>query len=379
VNRFNKVTFYGLSLMIIAMAAFVLSGCSNNSASPSESSSAASESSGSAVKNPRVAFVYLGPPGDAGWTYQHDLGRKYMEEQLGIKSDVVENVPETADAERIMTDLAKKHDIIYATSYGYMDYTLNVAKKFPNVKFEHVNGYKTNDNMSIYSGKNYEASYLSGIVAGKMTKAKKIAYLAAFPIPQLVYNINAFTLGVQSVKPDAIVKVVWTNTWYDPTVERQAAVSALDDGADVIMAYQDSPAALQVADERGAFVGGNDSDMKKYTPKFYMTNPVWNWGPHYVKAVQAVKDGTWKSEKFYGSLADGTVDLAPFGDNIPEDVQQLVKSNKEKIISGELKLFTGPIIDQAGAEKVASGQTLTLDEILLMDWFVKGVEGTIPK
>jgi basic membrane protein A len=145
------------------------------------------------------------------------------------------------------------------------------------------------------------------------------------------------------------------------------------------MAYQDSPAALQVADERGAFVGGNDSDMKKYTPKFYMTNPVWNWGPHYLKAVQAVKDGTWKSEKFYGSLADGTVDLAPFGDNIPEDVQQLVKSEKEKIISGELKLFSGPIIDQAGAEKVASGKTLTLDEILLMDWFVKGVEGTIPK
>jgi basic membrane protein A len=379
VKRFNKVTFYGLSLMIIAMAALVLSGCSNNSASPSESSSAASESSGSAVKNPRVAFVYLGPPGDAGWTYQHDLGRKYMEEQLGIKSDVVENVPETADAERIMTDLAKNHDIIFATSYGYMDYTLNVAKKFPNVKFEHVNGYKTNDNMSIYSGKNYEASYLSGIVAGKMTKAKKIAYLAAFPIPQLVYNINAFTLGVQSVNPDAIVKVVWTNTWYDPTIERQAAISALDDGADVIMAYQDSPAALQVADERGAFVGGNDSDMKKYTPKFYMTNPVWNWGPHYLKAVQAVKDGTWKSEKFYGSLADGTVDLAPFGDNIPEDVQQLVNSNKEKIISGELKLFTGPLYDQTGAEKVAAGKTLTLDEILLMDWFLKGVEGSIPK
>jgi basic membrane protein A len=302
-----------------------------------------------------------------------------MEEKLGIKSDVVENVPETADAERIMTELAQNHDIIFATSYGYMDFTLNVAKKFPNVKFEHVNGYKTNDNMGTYSGKNYEASYLSGIVAGKMTKGNKIGYLAAFPIPQLVYNINAFTLGAQSVNPDATVKVIWTNTWYDPTVEREAAIAALDNGADVIMAYQDSPAALQVAAERGAFTGGNDSDMKKYTPEFYMTNPVWNWGPHYVKAVQAVKDGTWKSEQVYGSLADGTVDLAPFGDNIPQDVQQLVQSNKEKIISGELKMFTGPLYDQTGAEKVAKDQTLTLDQILLMDWFVKGVQGTIPK
>jgi basic membrane protein A len=379
------------------MMAAVLSACgsgSNNnsasespSASPSGSASASTAASGSpsaspsgnGIAKPRVAFVYIGPPGDGGWTYQHDQGRQYMEKELGLKADTVENVPESADAERIISELAQNHDIIFTTSFGYMDYTLNVAKKFPNVKFEHAAGYKTNDNMATYFGKNWEASYLSGIAAGKMTKKNVLGYVAAFPIPELIYNINAFTLGAQSVNKDVKVNVVWTNTWFDPTTERNAAVSLLDKGADVLLAYQDSPASLQAAAERGALAGGNDSDMTKYAPKAYLTNPVWNWGPYYVKKVKALMDGTWTNDQYLGSFQDGMIDIAPMGESIPDDVKKLVNDTKAKFVSGELNVFTGPIADQSGAEKVAAGQSLTDAEVLEMNWFVKGVEGTIPQ
>ncbi|MCL6460033.1 MAG: BMP family ABC transporter substrate-binding protein [Gorillibacterium sp.] len=331
------------------------------------------------MANPRVAFVYIGPPGDGGYTFQHDQGRKYMEEKLGIKADFVENVPESADAERIITELAQNHDIIFTTSFGYMDFTLNVAKKFPKVKFEHASGYKTDVNMSTYFGKNYQASYLSGIAAGKMTKNNSIGYVGAFPISEVIYNINAFTLGAQSVNPAAKVSVVWSNTWYDPTTERNAAVSLLDKGADVLMAYQDSPATIQAAKEAGAFAGGNDSDMSSFAPDNYLTNPVWNWGPYYVKTVQSVIDGTWKSEQYSGDMTDGMIELAPFGNKVPDDVKKLVEDAKAKIIAGTLDVFTGPILDQTGAVKIQEGQKMTLEEVLGVNWFVKGVEGTIPK
>ncbi|CAM4269105.1 basic membrane protein A [Paenibacillus endophyticus] len=366
---------------------FVISGCSssktnhvsNNSTKTPAETAAGNAAAETTAKLPRVAFVYIGPPGDGGWTFEHDKGRLFMEEKLGIKADTVENVPESADAERIITELAQNHDIIFTTSFGYMDYTLNVAKKFPDVKFLHTAGYKTNDNMGTFFGKNYDASYLSGIAAGKMTKKNVIGYVGAFPIPEVIYNINAFMLGVQSVNPEAKVSVVWTNTWYDPTTERQAAVSLLDKGADVLLAYQDSPATLQAAAERGAMAGGNDSDMTRFAPEAYLTNPIWNWGPYYTKTVQSVIDGTWKSEQYSGSLADGMVDIAPLGPNVPEEVRTLVNDTKTKLINGEISVFTGPIKDAAGAVKVEAGKTLTLEEILVMDWFVSGVDGTIPK
>lgn len=385
----NRVLYVSLALILTLV--LVLSGCSgSNKNDPSEGGNNGATnaptdkpSNGAATDKPaelpKVAFVYIGPPGDGGWTFEHDKGRKYMEEQLGIKADTVENVPESADAERIITELAQNHDIVFTTSFGYMDPTLNVAKKFPDVKFMHVAGYKTNDNMSTYFGKNYDASYLSGIAAGKVTKKNLIGYVGAFPIPEVIYNINAFTLGVQSVNPDATVSVVWTNTWYDPTTERQAAVSLLDKGADVLLAYQDSPATLQAAAERGAMAGGNDSDMTRFAPEAYLTNPIWNWGPYYTQVVQSVIDGTWKSEQFSGSFADGMVDIAPMGPNVPEDVKKLVDETKVKLTSGETSVFKGPISDATGAVKVEEGKTLTLEEILVMDWFVKGVDGTIPK
>lgn len=382
----NRLVWIALAMILTVMTG--LAGCSNsndaaeNAVKAVNGANAANNSAdGSAgeKKLPRVAFVYIGPPGDGGWTYQHDQGRKYMEEQTGVKADTVENVPESADAERVITELAQNHDIIFTTSFGYMDYTLNVAKKFPDVVFIHCAGYKTNDNMGTYFGENYEASYLSGIAAGKMTKKNHIGYVGAFPIPEVIYNINAFMLGIQSVNPDAKVSVVWSNTWFDPTTERQAAVSLLDQGADVLMAYQDSPATIQAAAERGAFAGGNDSDMSRYAPDFYLTNPIWNWGPYYTKVVKAVQDGTWTNEQYMGSLKDGMVGLAPLGKNIPDDVKKLVEDAQAKLLSDELHVFSGPIVDQSGAEKLKSGETMELAKVLEMNWFVKGVEGSIPQ
>ncbi|MFC4101850.1 BMP family ABC transporter substrate-binding protein [Paenibacillus xanthanilyticus] len=382
-NRFGI-----LALMMVMTVVLALAGCSgaNNAKESGANNGNGADAAGTKAagnagekKLPRVAFVYIGPPGDGGWTYQHDEGRKYMEEQTGVKADTVENVPESADAERVITELAQNHDIIFTTSFGYMDYTLNVAKKFPDVVFVHCAGYKTNDNMGTYFGENYEASYLSGIAAGKMTKKNHIGYVGAFPIPEVIYNINAFTLGIQSVNPDAKVSVVWSNTWFDPTTERQAAVSLLDQGADVLMAYQDSPATIQAAAERGAFAGGNDSDMSRFAPDYYLTNPIWNWGPYYTKVVKAVQEGTWTNEPYMGSMKDGMVGLAPLGKNIPDDVKKLVEDAQAKILSDELHVFSGPIVDQSGAEKLKSGETMELAKILEMNWFVKGVEGSIPQ
>lgn len=383
--RKSGVLKLGFAALISLTA--VLSGCGAEKEKDASASTAASVTPTTAasavaktgIKNPKVAFVYIGPPGDGGYTYQHDQGKKYLEKELGIKAVAIENVPESADAERIITQLAQENDIIFTTSFGYMDYTVNVAKKFPKVYFFHCSGYKTADNMSTYFGKNYQASYLSGIAAGKMTKKNVIGYVGAFPIPEVIYNINAFTLGAQSVNKDVKVNVVWSNTWYDPTTERQAAISLLDKGADVLMAYQDSPATLTAAAERGAFAGGNDSDMSKHAPDAYLTNPVWNWGPYYVKAVKAVMDGTAKSEQFSGDMKDGTVALAPFGNKVPADVKTLIADKQKAIVDGTFDVFTGPIVDQAGAAKVADGKKLTLEEVLGMNWFVKGVEGTIPK
>jgi len=364
-----------LSTVLLALTA----GVSFLAVSCAPKSEGAGSTSFAAIAKPRVAFVYIGPPGDGGWTFQHDQGRLYMEKELGLKADTVENVPEGADAERVIADLAQNHDVIFTTSFGYMDPTLNVAKKFPKVIFLHNAGYKTADNLGNYFGKNFEGSYLAGIAAGKVTKKNVLGYVAAFPIPELIYNINAFTLGAQSVNPKIKTLVVWTNTWFDPTTERQAAISLLDKGADVLLAYQDSPASLQAASERGALAGGNDSDMTRYAPKAYLTNPVWNWGPYYAKTVKAVEDGTWKPEAYLGSMADGMVDIAPLGPSVPDDVKKLVADAKAKILAGQLDVFAGPIADQSGKEIVPQGKSLPISDILQLNWFVKGVEGTIPK
>ncbi|MCL2323274.1 MAG: BMP family ABC transporter substrate-binding protein [Oscillospiraceae bacterium] len=328
-----------------------------------------------------VGFIYIGPVGDAGWTTAHDNGRKYLEANLpGCKTLFVENVPESADSERVMTELINKGcKVIFATSFGYMDYVLNVAAKFPNVTFMHCSGYKTAANAGTYFGQIEQPRYLSGIVAGEMTKANKIGYVAAFPIPECIRGINFFTQGVRSVNPNATVKVIWTNTWYDPAKEKDAAVSLLDAGCDVIAQHQDTPGPQQAAQDRGAFSIGYNTDMSSFAPNANLTSPIWNWGPYYVKTVQAVMNGTWKNDQYWGSIADGVVDIAPLTKLVPDNVKTDVTGKRQQMIDGTLNIFQGPIKDQSGAVKVADGQKMTEDEVLNMNWFVEGVDGTIPK
>jgi basic membrane protein A len=267
--------------------------------------------------------------------------------------------------------------VIYANSFDYGDLVLNVAKEFPNGYFGHATGLKRAKNVSTYMGSIEEPRYLSGIAAGMKTKSNKIGYVAAMPIAEVIRGINAFTLGVQSVNPDAVVKVKWTQTWYDPAKEKEAAVALIDEGADVIAQHQDTAGPQVAAEERGVFSVGYNSDMAAMAPKAYMTAPVWNWGPYYVQQVKAVMDGTWKAEAYWGNMKDGVVDLAPLTANAPEGAQEAVDKAKADILSGTLNVFAGPIKDQSGNVKVPAGAAVTDQEQLEMKWFVQGVEGQI--
>jgi basic membrane protein A len=262
-----------------------------------------------------------------------------------------------------------------------MDPTINVAKDFPDTVFVHISGFKTAENVGTGFGKIEEPRYVSGLIAGKMTESNQIGYVAAFPIPEVIRGINAFTLGVRKANPDATVQVVWTNTWFDPQKERQAAEALLDGGADVIAQHQDTAGPQQAAEDRGLYGVGYNADMAPLAPKAVLTSAVWNWGPFYIDTVQRVIDGTWKSSQFWGGWKDGTVDLAPIGPMVPDDVRAMAEAEIEKFKSGEetiYTIFTGPLLDQTGAEKVPAGQAMTDEELLSMNWFVEGVQGEIP-
>ena len=330
-------------------------------------------------KVPKVAFVYIGVPSDGGWTKTHDEGRELVDSTFGIKSTTVENVPEGPDAERIIEELAQDHNIIFTTSYGYMDPTINVAKKYPDVVFLHATGYKTADNVGTYQVKGWESSYLAGTAAGSLTEKAEMGYVGAFPIPEVIYSINAFTLAAQAINPDAKVSVVWSNTWFDPTAERQAAETLLDQGIDLLANYQDSPAGIQAAAERGVWGMGNDADMSEYAPETYITNPVIHWGDYYVSTIQSWVDGTWKSGAYLGGLAEGMADIAPFGKNVPAEVQAKVEEVEKSILAGDTEIFKGPIYDNKGELRVAEGESLAIEDILSMNWLVKGVTGSIPE
>jgi basic membrane protein A len=328
-------------------------------------------------KEMKVGFVYVSPIGDAGYSYAHDVGRQAVEAMAGVTTSYVESVPEGPDSERVILNMARKgYDAIFATSFGYMDPMLKVAKQFPKIAFLHCSGFKQSENMGNYFGRMYQARYLSGIVAGKMTKSNIIGYAAAFPIPEVIRGINAFTLGAQSVNPDAEVRVVWTKTWYDPATEKEAAKSLLDVGADIIAQHQDSPGPQEAAEEKGVYSIGYNSDMSSFAPKAHLTAPVWNWGPYYTKVVDEVRKGTWKAESAWPGLAEGIVDLAPFGPMVPQEVKDLVNSVKADIASGKKKVFVGPIKDQKGAVKIADGVVVPDGDLLGMTWFIEGVVGT---
>ncbi|WP_031515769.1 BMP family ABC transporter substrate-binding protein [Desulfofalx alkaliphila] len=327
----------------------------------------------------KVGFIYVSPTGDYGWTYAHEKARQYIEAQLDwvdaiYIEDVAEGPASEAEMQRLVNEGAK---IIFTTSFGYMDSTIAVAERNPDVVFMHCSGDKTADNAGNYFGRIYQPRYLSGIAAGLQTETNTIGYVAAFPIPEVVRGINAFTLGVRSVNPDAVVKVIWTNTWYDPVKEKNAAKVLLDDGADIIAMHQDTPGPMQAAAEAGKYGVGYNSDMSVMVPDTVLTSPVWNWGPYYVEVIKSVKEGTWKPEAYWGGLESGVVDLAPFGPMVSDEVKELVEEKKELILSGEWDVFHGPIYDQDGNERVAEGEKLTDEEMLSIDWFVEGVIGTI--
>ncbi len=325
-----------------------------------------------------VGFVYVGPVGDHGWTYRHDVGRQAIEKELGVKTTFVESVPEGADAERVIRKLATSgHDIIFTTSFGYMNPTAKVAKQFPDVKFEHATGYIRADNLSTYSARFYEGRAVLGTIAGHLSKSGVVGYIASFPIPEVVRGINAFILAMRKVNPDAVVKVVWVNSWYDPGKEGDAAKALIDQGADIITQHTDSPAPLQVAEQRGVYGFGQASDMSAFAPNAQLTAIIDNWNPYYVSHVKAVMEGTWESTDTWDGIKSGMVDFAPYGDAVSADVRAAADAVKQSIIDGSFHPFQGPINNQAGEQVVAEGETLDDGVLLKMDWYVEGVQGEL--
>ena len=306
----------------------------------------------------KVGFVYVGPTGDHGWTYMHDIGRQAIVNELGdqVETTYVENVKYGPDAERVMRQMALQGvDIIFATSFGYMESMLNVAKEFPDVKFEHATGYKTADNMSVYSSKFYEGRYVQGVIAGHMSKAGKAGYIASFPIPEVIRGINAFYLGASSVNPDFDIDVVWVNTWYDPGKEADAAKVLIAQGADIITQHTDSPAALQVADAAGVKAFGQASDMIMFAPNTQLTAILDLWGPYYVERVKAVIDGTWEMQDTWGGMDTGMVAMAPYT-NMPDDIKKIAMALEKDILEGKLEIFPGASIgDLLGMSEYVEG------------------------
>lgn len=377
-------------ISLVLVMAILLGACAAPAAPPEEEpmtaeEPAAEEAMEDAEEAPmekmKVAFIYIGQPGDLGWTYEHDRGRLMLEEALGdkIETITIPDVPEGPDAEKTIRDVVEAGaKVVFTTSFGYMDPTATVAADYPDVIFEHCSGYVTGDNMATYFGRIYQPRYLSGLVAGSFLEDGFIGYVAAFPIPEVVRGINAFTLGVKEANPDATVRVIWTNTWYDPVIEREAAVALLDEGAELIAQHQDTTEPQKAAAEAGKNSIGYDSDMAQFVGDTVLTSPIWNWGTYYTSTVQAVLDGTWETHSYWGGLEDDVVKLADFSPLVGDDVKALVDEKKAELVAGTTDVFCGPINDQNGELKVPEGECLADGDMLGMAWFVEGVEGTIP-
>ncbi|MGC9348965.1 MAG: BMP family ABC transporter substrate-binding protein [Anaerolineae bacterium] len=361
----KRSLFVFVGLLLIASS--ILTGCGTETPEASDAF--------------RVAFVYIGPPGDLGWTYEHDRGRQILAEEFGdaVETATSESVEEGPDSARVFREYAQNgYDMVFATSFGYMDHMYEVAEEFPDVLFEHCSGSKTRDNMATYFGRIYQPRYLSGLVAGSMTEANNIGYVAAFPMPEVVRGINAFTLGVREVNPEATVNVVWTNTWYNPDEERKAAESLLDAGADIIAQHQDTTEPQKAAQERGALSIGYHSDMRAFVGDTVLTSAMWNWGPYYIETVGDAMNGEWETHQPWGGLEDGIVQLADYSPKVPQDVRDLVETERQAILDGD-DVFCGPINAADGSVLVADGECMSDEDMLGMMVFVEGVSGTIPE
>ncbi len=330
----------------------------------------------------KACFIYIGPTGDFGWTYQHDEGRKAVEAEFGDKVETafLENVPESAEAQRPIEAFARSGcNIIFTTSFNYMDPTNKAAAKHPDVKFEHATGYKReHPNVSTYSSKFYQGRYVQGQIAAKMSKTGVAGYIASFPIPEVVRGINSFILGAQSVNPDFKLKVVWVSTWFDPPKEADAAKALIDQGVDILTQHTDSTAAMQVAAERGIKAFGQASDMIKFGPKTQLTAIIDDWAPYYKERVKAVIDGTWKQQDVWHGMDHGSVAMAPYT-NMPDDVAAMAKKTEESIRDGSFEPFTGPVTKQDGTVWLKDGEKADIGTMLGMNFYVKGVDDKLPK
>ncbi|MBU2964011.1 BMP family ABC transporter substrate-binding protein [Amphritea sp. 2_MG-2023] len=330
----------------------------------------------------KVGFVYVGPIGDHGWSYQHDQGRLSAEAVYGdkIKTTYVENVAEGADAQRVIYNLAKTgHDLIFTTSFGFMNPTLKVAKQFPKVAFEHATGYKMAKNVGTYISTTFEGRYVAGYVASQVTKSNKIGYIASFPIPEVIRDINAVQLALNKYNPDAELKVIWVNSWFDPGKEADAANAMMDQGVDVILQHTDSPAAMQAAERRGAYAVGQASDMSSFGPNAHLLSVVDEWGPHYINTIKAVMDGTWKPKANVEGMKEGAIVIPSFNESIPADVVAHAKELIAGIKDGSVYPFAGPIKNKAGELIVPEGTRLSYEDLEKMNWYVEGVQSDIPQ
>ncbi len=331
----------------------------------------------------KVGFIYIGPPGDHGWTYMHDQGRQYMENKLGdkVSSTYIENVPENADAVRSIRKLAETgHDLIFTTSFNYMDQTLEVAKEFPDIKFEHATGFQRSDNVSTYSARFYEGRSIIGHIAGKMTETNTIGYIVSFPIPEVIRGINAFYLAASKVNPDVKIKIIWVYSWYDPGKEADAANTLINQGADIIVQHTDSYAPCQAAEKAGVLAFGQASNQEEFCPNAHMTSIEDIWGPYYAAKAQAVIDGTWSSEDTWHGFKEGMVEMSPYNEKLlSADLIAEAKAMEEAIEDGSFHSFEGPIYNQAGELVVAEGEVADDGMLAGMMFYVKGVDGDIPQ
>jgi simple sugar transport system substrate-binding protein len=367
-------------------AVMALPGCGKKEAPPAPTPAPAPAAVASApAPKPeplKVAFAYVGPVGDAGWTFAHDNARKAVEAEFGdkVQTSFVENVPEAADAERVLRDMVGQgNKLIFGTTFGYMDSMLKVAADSKDVKFEHATGYKGAENLRTYDSRTYEGAYMAGVVAGSMTKTNTLGVVASIPIPEVIRNINSFTLGAQSVNPKVKTKVVWVNKWFDPPKEGEGAQSLINQGADVLLQNTDSSAVLQTAEKAGKLSFGWDSDMSKFGPKAHLGSAIINWAPYYKKAVKDALDGMWKSDGgAWWGVKEGAIDLVSLSDKVPAETREQIEKIKAGLKDGSFHPWTGPIAGQDGKEVLKKGEKADDKFLHGITWYVKGVEGKLP-
>ena len=379
-TELNKRTLLKFAaLTAVASAALVGCGKKEEAAAPAP---AAAASAPVAKPEPlKIAFAYVGPVGDGGWTFAHDNGRKAIEKEFGdkVKTSFVENVPESADAERVIRDLAGQgNKLIFGTTFGYMEPMLKVSADFKDIKFEHATGYKTAENLRTYDSRTYEGAYMAGVIAGKMTKSNTLGVVASIPIPEVVRNINAFTLGAQSSNPKVKTKVVWVNEWFNPPKETEAATSLINGGADVLFQNTDSPAVLKTAQDKGKRAFGWDSDMTAYGPKAHLASAVINWGPYYIKATKEALEGKWTTGSSWWGVKEGAIDIVSIAEDVPAETKAKVEEIKKGLADGTFAIWKGPMVDNTGKEQIA--KDVVADDKFLggLNFYVKGVEGKIP-